>query len=476
MKEKLLEIIKTKPKQYPRIIKADAESMRWIDENSLIDQGSFVAHLRSAIFQESNVCEIGKIKKIKRFNRGFSGCGPARVCECTAKSISANVIKTKKATSPLEKIESNKKRKQTMLEKYGVGFNLQRPEVKEKLLRPKIDIPTHKLLVDRDWLEKEYVEKKRTLVDIAAELGVYYSTVGDYCSRHGFEIRQRSQYSLLEIELATFVQSMGLEVETNERKILSGKEIDVYVIGKKLGIEINGLYWHSYHPNQGRKENKNQHLDKSKLAEQADINLLQFTDYQWTNKKEIVKSIIRSKLELTEKIYARCCEFREINTVQARKFFNDNHIDGFSASKNYFGLINDSRLVQCISLGGKRFGDRKGTEIIRFATLLNHTVVGGLSKLLTHVRKMFSTPIVTFCSRDISQARGYQKVGFQLVRETGPGYFWTDGNTVISRQRSQRRNLKKWLSSYDSGKSEAENLFIAGYRRYWTSGNYYLEL
>jgi hypothetical protein len=476
MKEKLLEIIKTKPKQYPRIIKADAESMRWIDENSLIDQGSFVAHLRSAIFQETNVCVYGKIKKIKRFNNGFSGCGPAKVCLCTAESISANVSKTKKETDPARKVASNSQRYQTMLKKYGVPHNLQRPEVKEKLSRPKIDILTHKILSDRSWLENEYVVGKRTLVDIAAELGVYYSTVADYCQRHGFEIRQRSQYSLLELELSRFVQSLGVDVETNERKMLSGKEIDVYVPIKKLGIEINGLYWHSWNPQSGKRENKNKHLEKTRSAENAGISLLQFTDQQWLEKQAIVKSIIRSKLGSTIRIHARRCQFKEIDTLTARKFLDQNHLDGFAAASHYFALTHQDNIVQCISLGNKRFGDRQGSEIIRFATLIDHTVVGGLSKLLSHIRSTYTGSITTFCSRDISQAQSYQRAGFRLIRETAPGYFWTDGNVVISRQKAQHHNLKKWLSSYDPDRSETVNLFSAGYRRYWTSGNYYLEL
>lgn len=65
--------------------------------------------------------------------------------------------------------------------------------------------------------------------------------------------------------------------------------------------------------------------------------------------------------------------------------------------------------------------------------------------------------------------------GFNFVRETGPGYFWTDGNTVYSRYRCQKKNLSKWLSSFNSDLSEAENLFRAGYRRYWTCGNLVFE-
>jgi uncharacterized protein YehS (DUF1456 family) len=476
MKDKILDIIKNHPNHYTKIIKKDQQLVSWVNNNSLICSDIFIAHLRSAVYQETNVCSFGNVKKISRFNSGFIGCGPANICRCVAESISNNVSKTKHTVSAEEKIKTNVKRANTMLKKYGVAHNLQREDVKKTLSSPKIKIPTHNLLIDRDWLENEYVIKQRSLVDIANELEVYYSTVGDYCRRHGFEIRQRSLYSLVELEVGSFITSLGIEIIANDRVLLNGKEIDIFIPSKNLGIEINGLYWHSYNPASSLAENRTQHLIKSNLANQAGIQLLHFTDSQWITKKPIVKSIISSKLGLTSKIYARKCQVKEIDTKTAKEFFNQTHLDGFSAASSYIGLEYLGEIIQCISVGKKRFGDKQGIEVVRFSTKLNHTVVGGLSKLISYIKTQCTGPIVTFCSRDISTAAAYQTVGFTLVRETGPGYFWTDGTNIISRQKSQRNSLKKWMSGYDPNKSQAENMFSAGYRRYWNSGNYYLEL
>lgn len=52
--------------------------------------------------------------------------------------------------------------------------------------------------------------------------------------------------SNLEIELQSFIESIYKgPIIKNDRKVLDGKELDVYLPEKNLAIEFNGLYWHS---------------------------------------------------------------------------------------------------------------------------------------------------------------------------------------------------------------------------------------
>jgi len=129
-----------------------------------------------------------------------------------------------------------------------------------------------------------------------------------------------------------------------------------------------------------------------------------------------------------------------------------------------------------IASAGKNRFNKSQIELHRLATLINYTVVGGASKLLKQIEQHFNTDrIVSYCDRDKSNGKMYKSTGFNFVRETGPGYFWTDGNSVYSRYRCQKKNLANWLPSFDASLSEAENLFRAGYRRFWTCGNLVFE-
>lgn len=471
MKQQIKSIIQQHPRTYSKLIKKDPALLEWVNTNSTTASQHLPSQIYSAVSGESDMCEHGNQKKFVRISQGFAGCGPANQCKCTRDAISSSVKQTKSQYSLQQTDNINQKRQQTMLGKYGVAYNSQREDVKHIWKKPKIPLEVYNKLIDHRWLANEYVTKGKTAVDIAQHLGVYYSTVIDYCRHHGFKIRQHSQYSQVEVEIAAFITELGFIVETNDRQTLDNKEIDVLVPSANLGIEVNGLYWHSYAHSTVDNENKHRHLDKTLLAQKKNVELLHITDWEWKNKPDIVKSIIASKLGLTSRIYARKTQCRQIDSSIGRQFLDQHHIQGKCASSAYFGLYYDDNLVMVGSAGKSRFNSA-AVELHRLATVQRHTVVGGASKLVKRLIQHFETDSMTsYCDRDKSTGNMYRSLGFELVKETGPGYFWTDGNNIYSRYKCQKKNLATWLDSFDAAKSESENMFAAGYRRFWTCGN-----
>lgn len=469
MKDRISELFLKSPKHYIRIIKKDAELMRWIEENSSIVSSSLKDKIYSILSGEPNICPYGKIKSVARLSDGYKNCGPASVCRCTKDEIS-NAVKLTKQTVTLEKqLQINRARSQTMIEKYGVEYNSQRLDIKHLWEKSKMtDYATQKL-TDKNWLDLEYNVKKRTLVDIADELGVYYSTVGDYCRKFNFEIRQTTNYSLCEREIGDFIESLGFSCLRNNWTIID-KELDIVVLGKNLAIEVNGLYWHSYHPSSNKVENKNRHLEKTLAADSKNIQLLQFTDYEWYKKQSIVKAIIKSKLGLNTRIYARKCVLKDVTKSEEKEFINKYHIQGYIPSLKAVGLYFNEELVSLMSVGKSRFTDNAQYELLRYCTTAGITVVGGGSKMLKTLGKYFES-IISYCDLSRSSGSGYLTMGFDEIRVSGPGYFWTDGNTIFSRYKCQKTQLKKWLSSFDNALSESENMFNSGFRRYHDCGN-----
>lgn len=474
MKNKIEEIIKKFPRHYPIIIKKDMEMNNWVIKNSLIQSEKYIELIYSAIKQESNICNNGNKRQILRFSEGWAGCGPASACLCTKQNISAGVLKTKSEYTDIRNIEINTKRENTLLKKYGFKYNSQRPEVKKILSNPKISELAFTLLSDRTWLENEYVTKQRTLVDIADEVGVYYGTVGEYCRSFEFTIRQRTNYSKEENRICNFLDTLGIWYIRNDWQMLGTKELDIYIPDYNLGIEVNGLYWHSFNPSckhTSKFENKNQHIEKLELAESKNINLVQFTDFEINNKKEIIDSILLTKLGMAKKIYARKCEIRHVLKEEEKKFLSLNHLQGFTGSNMALGLYLENELVTIMTFGKSRFSKIADIELIRVASKLNHIVIGGSRRLFNEAKKYHDNKkIVSYCDRSKFGGALYKDLGFICNKKVQPGYFWTDGNYVISRQKCQHKNLSKWLKNYDKNKSETANLFTQGYRRYWDCG------
>lgn len=366
------------------------------------------------------------------------------------------------------------KRKSTMLEKYGVEYNSQREDIKEVLAESKIKHSNPNALSrleSYEWMRGEYITNKRTLVDIADELSVYYGTVGEYCRKHGFEIRQQTNYSQHEKEIGSFVDSLGLSY-TSDRKILGGYEIDILIEDKKIGIELDGVYWHSYNRFES-KEEKNKHLTKTILAKERGVKLMHVFDTEWIHKRPIIESMIRNRVGMSDTIYARKCEIREITPQEAKSFLNTNHIQGHTGARVNLGLFRQDQLVMVMTFGKPRFSKNSEWELIRLGSLLNLNIVGGSSKLFNHFLKNFYNGggIICYSDRRFGEGDVYTKLGFEKRKSTPPGYYWTDGEVVWSRTRFQKNKLNKLLKDFDSSLSEAENMFKNKYRRLWDCGN-----
>jgi len=382
--------------------------------------------------------------------------------------------KRKISSQKVDKKTSNDKRKSTMISKYGVEYNSQRDDIKKILSQSKIKY-TNQYALDKldsyEWMFENYVTKQRTLVDIGRELGVYYGTVGGYCMKHGFEIRQRTNYSLQEKEIGKFINSLGYTY-TTDRKTLNGYEIDILVNGKDVGIEVDGVYWHSYNRFESSDE-KRRHLTKTISALNKGVRLIHIFDTEWIHKNEIVKSIIRNKLGDSKRIYARKCEIREIDTTTSSEFLNKNHIQGTTGSSVRIGLFHENELVMVMTFGKPRFNRKYEWELIRMSTITNTSVVGGASKLFNYFinTNTISNGILCYSDRRFGEGDVYESLGFGHINSTEPGYYWTNGEFVWYRTKFQKRKLNTLLKEYKEELSEAENMFNNGYRRLWDCGS-----
>ena len=144
---------------------------------------------------------------------------------------------------------------------------------------------------------------------------------------------ERSFTSKQEMEISDYIRSLGFECECN-RKILNGKEIDIFIPSVGIGIEFNGNLWHSEKYGKDRMY----HLNKLNECNRNGVELLQIFEDEYNDKKEIVLSKIRHLLKSDEplcKVPARKCKIQEIYKSDAESFLEENHIQGFSNSTLY---------------------------------------------------------------------------------------------------------------------------------------------
>jgi hypothetical protein len=462
-------LVEANPKRYSAIIASRTDLLDYVKQHSAAKSNHIPTLVYGLLSKENNICTNGVPRTVRRISQGYSGCGPAATCECTRNNIKKQVSISKNSVTLEKQQQINFSRSQTMLKKYGVSYNSQRLEIKHLWNKPKISQCAYSKLSDKLWLDNEYNIKQRSAVDIAEELKVYYGTVVDYCRKFDFSIRASSNYSLVEKQIAEYVESLGFEIVKNDRDRI-GRELDVLVPTKNFAIEVNGLYWHSYHPNYKECEDKSRHLVKTQLCETQGIELLHITDQEWRDQQPIIKSMIKTKLGLNQTIAARKCYVATVDKATEKHFLETYHLQGYIPSSNCLGLYYQNQLISLMSVGSSRFSKMAETELLRYCTCDGITVTGGGSKLVTALLKLYPE-IITYCDRSKSQGRGYGKMGFDFIKNTGPGYFYTDGNGVISRYRCQKNRLSVWLPSYQNHWSESQNMFAAGFRRFHDCGN-----
>lgn len=236
----------------------------------------------------------------------------------------------------------------------------------------------------------------------------------------------------------------------------------------KLNVIYSNLNTNSYINN----PNKNYFLDKTNEAESQDYQLFHIFE---SDNQDIWKSVINNKLGLSNKIYARKCNIRNVNSIEANQFLNCNHLQGSCNANIRLGLYYENQLVQLMTFSKPRFNKNYEYELIRLCTKLGTTIVGGASKLFKYFLKVYKPlSIISYANRRWSKGDIYQTLGFKLVNKTEPNYYYFDRDGIYSRLQFQKHKLLN-MKSYSKDKSEWQIMMEEGYNKIYDCGNLVFE-
>ena len=314
-----------------------------------------------------------------------------------------------------------------------------------------------------------------------AELAKYFNIQGTssiYKKIRNYGLKYKpNKRSDEEMEVFEYTKSVYDEIEYSIRHILtSTRELDIYSEKHNLAIEYNGLAFHTSWDKETEIKQKNRHLNKTIECEEKGIQLLHIFSNEWIDnqtKQDIWKSVIKNKLGFIEnKIYARKCIIKEVDSKEASKFLENNHLQGKGVSKYRYGLYYKDELASLMTFSNSRYNKNYDYELIRFCTKLDHVVVGGFSKLLKYFRSNHKGSIISYANRRWSNGSVYEKNGFKFIQNTNPNYFYTKNNRKLeSRVKYQKHKLKDMLENFDESLTETENMYNHGYRKIYDCGN-----
>ena len=272
--------------------------------------------------------------------------------------------------------------------------------------------------------------------------------------------KKHSYISKQEMEIREFLDNNGIAYETN-RQILEGKEIDILIPSKRIGIEIDGLKWHSeFFGKKGPKY----HIGKTELANRHGYGLIHIFEDEIVNQKEIVLDKLSHILWLhvhLERVYARKVQVKEISIEQANEIFAKYHLKGVIDSGTCVGGFYGGKLVGAMSLQNMHHDE---WLITRCATKTDRIYVGLVGKLFHHFVKLHNPSKVTsFCDRRWtidSDSSVYAKIGFKHIGAVEPSFDYYNCNKG------------RYVRIPPSESDKAENMLNLGYDRIWNCGKF----
>lgn len=313
--------------------------------------------------------------------------------------------------------------------------------------------------------------------------------LASYTKRHTSTVSQASiRYSFREFldgktmsqwvsVLVSDLCRLGIVYELNNRKILDGKELDIYIPSKKLGIEINPVGTHSTDTKTMGISDKRYHQKKALLAEKAGIGLLHLYDCDFTDKNNYEKLLLYLTDHEKTKTGARKCQVMEITAKEANTFLKQYHFkNGDNCSKYRIGLYYGSLLCGVLTIGKPRYTSVQTYEIIRYCMHPDYIIPGCFGKMFSFFMDRYCQTgdnIISYMdlNKRFTADNVYEKNGFVPDGITAPDYMWVHkyGSETLKRYATTKERLVR--QGYDKNKTENEIMLERGYMRVYGAGS-----
>lgn len=352
--------------------------------------------------------------------------------------------------------------KSTSIKRYGVPF----PSTK--------DIPdqTKEILLCKDKLKKFIDDNREFNGNYLSENILHISpiTLKRYTDKYGIEFPVNSR-SKPESEVNELLSSWDIKYLKNCKSIIAPYELDIYIPDKRIAIEFNGNYWHSSSQVSSRSlsdnDGKYYHQNKSKLCQEKGIRLIHIFEYEWDNNKEKIISYLKDILLPCIRIGARLCKVKEISFKESEAFENLYHLQGSARSKVRVGLFYNNELISEMTFGKSRFRKDCEWELIRYVCKEGYEIIGGASKLYKYFIKSYKpSSVISYCNYGKFEGALYEKLGFEFIGLTEPGYVWVKNKEVLSRSQCQKHKLNEY-----EGNTEKEKMIGRGFMKIYDAGN-----
>ena len=455
------------------------------DENSKIDER----------YWEKRICPICNTFFFARKKYKKITC--SEKCYKTYININKNEINNKRRNK-LISIYKNKpqnviqeeqnKRKMTCLKKYGVDNHGKCEEYRKKMsqimsqkdwtsrsekCRHKM-YDKYKIICENDNLELlnfnnrfdcEVKCKKCGSIFKCYVLGYLTEKTNKNLCRNCHPITPSISNTKPMLFIENILKKNNVDYKKNVRNIIYPYEIDLLIPSLKLGIEVNGNYWHSEESG-GR--DKMYHKNKSILCHQKGIKLIHILEDEIYHSPNLVENIIIKNIGLTKNII-NSEEYMvfEINENEKNEFLRNNSLNFMHKTNYNICLKKDDEILYLITLNKYKKNNTHYYQIIDYVENCKYNVDFGFKKCLDYFMNKYSPNIIRL-KHDI-RLNGIElkkhfilDERFYFEKTISPTFFYVNKKDYLKRYEIYHINKKNMLN---------ETIKIE-YDKIWDCGKY----
>lgn len=207
-----------------------------------------------------------------------------------------------------------------------------------------------------------------------------------------------------EKEIQSLLDENKTNYASNTKALLKNRELDIFVQDRHLGIEFNGIYWHS----EAGGKDEAYHMDKWRKCLEKDVDIFQVWEDDWNKNKESIQNKILSLItELS------CDEKFAIKEITEKEYLKINKLD--ILAEHYLGVHIGDEPSSAIALNVK--GD--SIEIVGYVS--NYARNTSFKYLVDYIATKFGSKSIHMLSDNCAgESVMLRENGFTVTKEYTP--------------------------------------------------------
>lgn len=258
----------------------------------------------------------------------------------------------------------------------------------------------------------------------------------------------------------------GTRLVENDRSILEGKELDIYIPKYKLAVEYDGLYFHTEKNGKG----PDYHYNKTLKCEEKGIRLIHIFSDEWEKKKPQVINHLKKATGLFDRV-EEISSVERIYHKKANPFFEAYSLKAPEKLCDcYVAALNSASIP--IAIGAFNKIDGITWEMVCFETRGGSYVENALSQILSFFLKEHLIAHLYYkVDGRLDIKEDFTSEGFKLIKRLPPDYSLTNTFTY----RISQDEFHKFYKDRITGLSYEKLLESNGYVKVWDCGGFLLD-